>query len=153
MNPQTAEPGWSPVVVAGASLTGVALMRNLARRRLRIHCIDHNAHQLGIRTRYAKVHIGPDPDADPAGWLKFMAELAAHVGERAVLIASSEQYVSAFARHEDTLKRNFILSSSLGVQELLATKQRQYDVAGQHGLPVPRTQFVQNMNEVMEFAS
>jgi predicted ATP-grasp superfamily ATP-dependent carboligase len=152
-NPEKAQPGWPPAVVAGAAITGVVLMRNLSRRGVRVHCIDHNRGQLGVKTRYGPVHICPDPDTQPAEWVRYMTGLAASIGERSVLIASSDQYVSAFARHGETLKHQFILSSSLAVQELLATKQRQYDVAGRHGLPVPRTQFVQKMEDVLEFAS
>jgi len=157
-NPTKALPDWPPVIVAGAYYTGVALMRSLARRGVKVSCIDCNRSQAGFQTTYGPANLCPDPDVQPAEWLEFMISLAPRVtrkgGQKPVLICSSDRFVSAIAQHAGALEAHFTFcSGSIAAQELLATKRRQYDVAGKHGLPVPRTQFVESLDQLMAFAA
>lgn len=153
-NPGRAEPGWPPVVVAGGFQTGVVLMRNLARRGLTVYCIDCNLYQPCFRSVYGKAFGCPNPDESPTGWLAFMRQLAAQIGGKPVLIPSADQFVSAIAEHAGELEKCFVFChAAMAVQALLATKQRQYEMAGEHGLPVPRTRFVTSLDELVEFAS
>jgi predicted ATP-grasp superfamily ATP-dependent carboligase len=141
-------------VVAGAFQTGVVLMRNLARRGLTVYCIDCNLEQPGFRTVYGKAFGCPNPDEAPAEWLGFMTGLARKIGGKPVLIPSADQFVSAIAQHGAELEKSFVFChAAAAVQGLLATKQRQYDLAGEHGLPVPQTRFVSSLEELAEFAS
>ena len=146
--------GWPPVVVAGAYQTGVVLMRNLARRGLSVSCIDCSPDMQGFRTIYGKAHLCPNPDHKPAEWVQFMKSLARTLGGRPVLIPSADQFVSAISEHAAELEDDFVFcSASAGTQALLATKERQYAVAEQYGLPVPRTLFVTSFPELQAFAS
>jgi len=148
-----AESGWPAVIVAGGFQTGVVLMRDLSARGLTVHCIDCNPRQQAFRTVYGKAHLCPNADEQPDEWLRFMLRLAKQVGGKPVLISSSDQYVTAIARHADVLDDHFLFCrTSAAVQGLLATKKRQYSIAGEHGLPVPRTEFVRTEQEVSKFA-
>jgi D-aspartate ligase len=152
--PEKAQPGWPGVVVAGGFQTGVVLMRDLSRRGLQVHCIDSNPAQQAFRTVYGKAHLCPNADEQPEDWLHFMIRLAAEIGGKPVLMSSSDQYVTAFALHADILERHYLFCrASAAVQGLLATKKRQYSIAGEHGLPVPRTEFVKSASEVARFAA
>jgi len=149
-----AGPDWPSVVVAGGFHTAVVLMRNLARRGLHTSCIDSNPRNPAFRTVYGKAHLCPNADQQPAQWLEFMISLAKSFRQRPVLISSSDQYVTAMAQHADALEPHFIFHrSSSAVQGLLATKERQYSVADELGLPVPRTCFVRSLEETMAFAA
>lgn len=153
-NPQKAQPGWPAAVVAGGFQTGVVLMRSLSRRGVRVYCVDPNPKQPAFRTVYGEAHLCPSPDDQPDAWLRFMQDLAAKIGGKAALIPSSDQFVSAIGRHADQLEKNYLFCySSAAVQALLATKERQYEIAEAHGLPVPRTSFVRTAAEVAAFAS
>lgn len=152
-NLSRAQPGWPPAIIAGGFITGVVLMRNLHQRGVDTYCIDWNRRQPAFRTVYGKTFQCPSADDYPADWLRFMVDLAGKIGGRPVLIPSSDQYVTAIAQHAAELEKHFIFChSSAAVQGLLATKKRQYDIAGDHGLPVPRTRFVSSADEVREFA-
>lgn len=152
--PAAAEKGWPAVVVAGGFQTGVVLMRDLSRRGLRVHCVDSNPAQAAFRTVYGKAHLCPSADEDPEEWLRFMIRLSSQVGGKPVLISSSDQYVTAVARHAEALDRYFLFCrGSAAVQGLLATKKRQYSIAGEHGLPVPRTEFVRSAGEAAAFGA
>ena len=143
-----------PLVVAGAFQTGVVLMRNLKRRGVETYCIDCNTDQGGFRTVYGKAFACPNPDTDPEGWARFMVDLAGRIGRRPVLIPSADQFVQAIAAHAAALEPHYtFLPASMAVQALLATKKRQYEIAGSNGLPVPRTAFVQSRAEVAQFAA
>lgn len=153
-NPQRAESGWPPVVVAGGFQTGVVLMRNLSRRGVRAYCVDPNPKQPCFRTIYGESHLCPYPDDEPEAWLRFMIELAAKIGSKAALIASSDQFVTAIGRHGSELEKYYLFChSSSAVQALLATKERQYEIAEAHGLPVPETAFVTSPEAVAAFAA
>jgi predicted ATP-grasp superfamily ATP-dependent carboligase len=142
-----------PVVVAGAFQTGVVLMRNLVRRKVETCCIDCNASKPGFKTVYGKAYLCPNPDTDPAEWERFMIELAKSIGRKPVLIPSSDLFVTAIADHAAALEPHYIVRpASVATQALLATKKRQYEIADVNGLPVPKTEFVQSIEEVRQFA-
>jgi D-aspartate ligase len=142
-----------PVVVAGAFQTGVVLIRDLVRHNIEACCIDCNASKPGFKTVYGKAHLCPNPDTHPTEWERFMIELAKSIGRKPVLIASSDLFVTAIADHAAALEPHYIVrSASVATQALLATKRRQYEIADMNGLPVPKTRFVQSIEEVRQFA-
>jgi predicted ATP-grasp superfamily ATP-dependent carboligase len=143
-----------PVVVAGAYQTGVVLMRNLVRRKVETCCIDSDASQQGFRTVYGKTFLCPNPDTKPREWEQFMIELAKRLGRKPVLIPTADQFVTAIADHSVALEPHFLFNpASVATQALLATKKRQYAIAGVNGMPVPKTKFVESIEEVCQFAS
>ena len=151
-NPRSAQPGWPVAVVAGAYQTGVVLMRDLRRRGVSVSCVDFNLSQPGFRSVYGQAHHCPNPDEHLDQWLDFMIHMAQQSGAQPVLIAATDQFVSAMANCATELAKHFRFACSTGaVQSLLATKRRQYDVAAQHGLAVPRTAFVSSLDEVVAF--
>ena len=153
-NPVRAEPDWPPVVVAGAFQTGVVLMRNLHRRGLRVCAFDCVPSQPGFSSIYGKTYLCPNPDHQPEAWVSFMINLAREVGGKPVLIPSADQFVSAISEHADQLTPHFtFLRAASATQALLATKQRQYEIAASHGLPTARTRFVRSLEELQEFAA
>ncbi|HKD08448.1 MAG TPA: hypothetical protein VKB79_21285 [Bryobacteraceae bacterium] len=142
-NAARVQPGWPPAVVAGAYQTGINLMRDLARRGVRVCCTDWLREQPGFSTVYGPAHLCPNPDDAPAEWLAFMLGLADKLGGKPALIPSADQFVSAIADHADALGERFVFCrGGVAAQRLLATKRRQYAAAEQHGLPVPRTRLI-----------
>jgi D-aspartate ligase len=153
-NPQRARPEWPLAVVAGAYTTGIRLMRTLARRGVKTCCIDSIRDQPGFHTVYGPAYECPNPDTEPSRWVDFMRDLARKLGSKPVLIPSADVYVTAIAAHAGELQEHFTFChSAMAVQGLLATKRKQYDIAGNHGLPVPRTQFVKSLAELNAFAA
>jgi predicted ATP-grasp superfamily ATP-dependent carboligase len=114
---------------------------------------DCNGDYPGFRSRYGPALLSPDPDKDPSGWLQFMRELAARMGGKPVLIASADQFVSAIALHEAQLREHYRLSPGVELQGRLATKETQYALAVDYGMPLPRTQRVSTLQEATAFAS
>ena len=153
-NPIKAQPGWPSAVVLGAYYTGVNLVRYLVRRGVTAYCLDNDRRRQGFRSVYGTTLKCPDPDRQPAEWLAFMLELARKVGGKPVLIPSADAFVSAMARHAEELATAYVFCrDSVALHGILATKRRQYDLAVEHGMPVPRTKFAQSPEEVAAFGS
>lgn len=127
-------------------------MRSLKRRGVEALCFDCNPRNPGFRSVYGPARLCPNPDVDGDAWVGFMLDLARSIGQKPVLIPSSDQFVSAMARHANTLKDAFILSPGLGMQGLLADKQTQYDLAARHGMPMPTTREAASLDEIADFA-
>jgi D-aspartate ligase len=151
-NPARADQSWPPAVVAGAYQTGVLGVRSLRRRGVNAVCFDCNPRNPGFRSVYGPARLCPNPDAEPEPWVRFMLDLAGTFGQRPVLIPSSDQFVSAIARHAGALGEAFVLSPGVEMQGLLAEKQTQYDLAARHGMPMPVTRRAANVGEVVDFA-
>ena len=151
-NPERAEAGWPPAVIAGAFQTGVLAVRGLQRRGVRAVCFDSNPANPGFRSVYGPAHLCPNPDSEPDAWVRFMVDLSHSLGSRPALLASADQFVSAIARHADCLADHFLLSPGLQLQGQLADKHTQYSLAERHHMPMPRTQFVDSCESVAAFA-
>ncbi len=153
-NPQRAERDWPAAVVAGASQTGVVLMRDLARRGVSVCCVGQDPKSNGFRTVYGKGYLCPKPDVEPAAWVAFMSDLAKKVGGRPVLMATADQFVSAIGEHADELGDSFCLSKQgVALQARLGIKDTQYDLVSRYGMPLPRTRTIGCIDEVIEFGS
>ena len=127
-----------PAVVASVFQTGLNLMRDLEQKGIRVIGIDLNPENPGFRSRYAKSYLCPNPDKNPDDWAAFMLALAAAIGEKPVLIAASDIFVSAIGRHVEVLSDHFLFSKAgAKLQAALATKETQYALAREYGLPSP----------------
>jgi D-aspartate ligase len=151
-NPTRARADWPAAVIAGAHQTSVLGMRALAKRGVRTFCFDSDTANAGFRTVWGRAYEAPNPDLDPGGWVRFMARLAGEVGGKPVLIAGADLFVSAIAAHADELGKYFTLSPGVPLQGRLATKQTQYALAAEHGMPMPRTLLAHSLEDVEAFA-
>lgn len=145
-------PEWPPAVIAGAFQTGVLGVRSLKRRGIKAICFDCDPTMPGFRSVYGPARLCPDPDRDPERWVEFMVGLAQALGQKSVLIPSSDRFVTAIADHSDVLQEYFVLSPGIKVQGLLAQKQTQYQLAMEHGMPMPLTRMVSSVEELKQFA-
>ena len=141
-----------PAVVASVFQTGLNLMRDLEQKGVRAVGIDYNPDNPGFRSIYGKSFLCPNPDKEPDKWLAFMLSLSAAMGEKPVLIAAADIFVSAIGRHAQVLKEHFIFSErGCLLQAELSTKERQYALAREYGLPSPRSAYVQSIEELESF--
>jgi D-aspartate ligase len=150
--PKRAAPDWPAAVIAGAYRTGVLGVRALARRGVSATSFDTDGDLPGFHSRYGPAHLCPDPDSEPDAWVAFMIRLAGTMGGKPVLIPSADQFVSAIAQHAEELGKHYRLSAGISIQGLLATKETQYELAEKHGMPLPRTRFVNRLEDITEFA-
>lgn len=142
---------WPSAVIAGAYRTGVLGVRSLVRRNVRSTLFDCDPSMPGFKSVYGPSRLCPDPDVAPDAWVEFMLNLAAEYDQRPVLIASSDQFVTAISKHAEILREHYIFSGGIGIHGTLAEKRSQYELARKHGMPLPRTEFAASLNEVETF--
>lgn len=129
-------------------------MRDLLRRGVRTVGVDCIAEHEGFRSSYGTSHLCPNPDTSPNEWVQFMIGLSRSLGGRPVIIPAADIFVSALGRHVDALREHFIFSlESIAVQAALATKEQQYALAAEHGLPIPRSTYIQSRPELEAFVA
>ena len=149
----TAQADWPPAVIAGAFQTGVLGARSLIRHGVKAVFFDCNSKLCGFRSVYGPARLCPDPDNNPQAWLDFMLQLADELGEKAVLIPSSDRYVSAIGKYRDILEERYSLCPGIGLQSLLAEKQTQYQMAMDNGMPMPETGMINSLEELIKFST
>jgi len=67
-------------------------------------------------------------------------------------MAAADIFVEAIGRHADDLEPDFTFSrASVELQARLSTKERQYALAADVGLPCPRTSYIQSAGELDRF--
>jgi D-aspartate ligase len=143
---------WPPAVVASVFQTGLNLMRDLEQKSIRVIGIDCSPSNQGFRSKYGHSFLCPNPDKEPDNWAAFMVSLSAAMGEKPVLIAASDIFVSAIGRHAQLLGKHFIFSEAgCALQSELATKEKQYALALKYGLPSPQAAYVQSVEELDQF--
>ncbi len=129
-------------------------MRDLLRRGVRTVGIDYDPEHQGFQSVYGESLLCPNPDSDPDAWVAFMIDLARRLGARPVIIPAADIFVSALGKHTDALREHYIFSlDSIAVQAALATKEQQYALAAKHGLPIPRTDYIQSRTDMERFVS
>jgi D-aspartate ligase len=144
--------GRPPAVVASVFQTGLNLMRDLERKGIQVIGVDCNPENPGFRSRYGRSFVCPNPDNAPDEWVSFMISLSAAIGEKPVLIAASDLFVSAIGRHAQILGEHYIFSEEGCVlQAKLATKEKQYALAREYGLPSPRSAYIRSEKELEVF--
>jgi predicted ATP-grasp superfamily ATP-dependent carboligase len=129
-------------------------MRDLLRHGVRVVGIDCDGSHEGFRSSYGKSYLCPNPDTNPDEWIAFMTDLSKRLGGKPVIIAAADIFVSAMGRHADALREHYLFSlESIAVQAALATKEQQYALAAKHGLPIPRTVYIQSRADLERFAA
>jgi predicted ATP-grasp superfamily ATP-dependent carboligase len=81
-----------------------------------------------------------------------MARLGTAIGEKPVLIAASDLFVSAIGRFAAELQPYYRFSESgARLQATLATKEKQYALASKYDLPCPRSAYIQSVADLEQF--
>lgn len=142
------------MVVCSVYQTGLNLMRDLERRGVRAIGVDCFPGNPGFRSRYGTSYACPNPDEEPAAWAAFMRDLARGLKARPVIIPAADIFVTALGRHADALRLDFNFSlASVEVQARLVTKQQQYELAAQAGLPGPRFAYIESAEALQQFCA
>lgn len=133
----------APAYVLDLSPTGLAAVRVLAREGIAVRGFDANPEREGLRSRYGRPALCPDPVSDPEGLLAYLSTLAASERERPFLLPGNDKFALFVSAHRDRLARYFsFVLPPVEVFESLCRKERTYELAARLGIPVPYTRVV-----------
>lgn len=141
-----------PAVITGAYQTGVLGVRTLARHGVRAVCVDCDSTMPGFRSKYGPARLCPNPDREPERWVAYMCSLADEMGQRPALIHSADRFVTAAGAYASALRQHYFMPDAMEIQQLLANKPSQYDLAARYGMRLPRSRTVTSVEEVEQFS-
>src|SRR5213592_3010591 len=128
------------VVVEVAWVNGLAAIRSLGRRGLRVLAVDHRPYALGLRSRYAEARIAPDPLDDEEGFIAALRAIAEETDDVLPVFPTHDEHLNAIARHADVLGERYRFPfPGWDVLEKIQSKRHQLETAESVGVPIPRT--------------
>ncbi len=144
----------TPVVVLNCKLGALSIMRSLGVNGIRMIGVDENPQAPGLLSRYCSQSFlhSLDPSRQE-NLLQFLIELAGKLGQRAVLIPTSDDTSVFTARFRDELARHYAFQdNSLWLVENLASKEGMFKLARKNDFPTPFTVFPKNLQEVEQYS-
>jgi predicted ATP-grasp superfamily ATP-dependent carboligase len=128
------------VVVDVRWVNGLAAIRSLGRLGVPVVALAHRAGALGFRSRYARGLVCPDPFADEAGYVAFLAELGESFEAPAPVFPTHDEFLNAIARNADALGGRYLHPfPDWELLEKIQDKAWQLEQAERLGIPAPRT--------------
>jgi predicted ATP-grasp superfamily ATP-dependent carboligase len=138
------------VVVEVAWVNGLAAIRSLGRRGLRVLALDHRPHALGFRSRYAEARLAPDPLDDEDGFIAALRSAAEETADVLPVFPTHDEHVNAIARHADALADRYRFPfPNWEVLARIQSKRHQLETAESLGVPVPRTHYPDSAEEAL----
>jgi D-aspartate ligase len=126
-----AEVGW---------VNGLAAIRSLGRKGLRVVALDHRPYALGLRSRYAETRLAPEPFDDEDGFVAALQAVAEETDDVLPIFPTHDEHLNAIARRAAELPASYRFPfPGWDVLEKIQSKRHQLDTAESIGFPVPRT--------------
>lgn len=140
-----------PVVVLDLSVTGIGIVRSLAKKGIKVYAFDTEGKYKIGKTRYATCGICPDPVSGEEELLRFLTEVSQNLGQKAVLLAGSDDYVYFISKHRNelSLHYHFLLPDHFLVETVL-DKRLTYQLAVMNDNQSPKTFFIYNEQQLEE---
>ncbi|EIT86219.1 hypothetical protein A374_06456 [Fictibacillus macauensis ZFHKF-1] len=127
-------------VVLDLSANGIGIIRSLARKGITVYAFDtEKPYKIG-RSRLATCGICPSPLTEEQALLDFLITLAKSKEHKPVLYTGADDYVTFMAKFRQELLHYylFILPSDELIETLI-DKEKTYQLALRHQIPVPKT--------------
>lgn len=138
------------MVVEVGWVNGLAAIRSLGRRGLRVLAVDHRPSALGFRSRYAEQCLAPDPHEDEDGFVTALRGVAEETDDVLPVFPTHDEHLNAISRHTDVLGDRFRFPfPGWDVLERIQSKRNQLETAASLGLPVPRTFYPASAEEAL----
>lgn len=140
------------VVVDTAWVNGLAAVRALGRAGIPVVAVDWADGGLGGRSRYAHPLPSPRPD-DEAGFLGLLSALGDALGGGVPIFPTHDPALNALARNAAELGDRFLYPfPGWGLLERIQEKRFQLEQAEAVGVPIPRTEHPESVEEALRAA-
>lgn len=136
-------------VADGGERTSLAIARSLGRKGIEIHCGERYRLSATSLSRYCtKSFVYPDPQADCQGFMRWLVELLKNGGYDAVY-SSREVTTIPISYYKKTLEKYVkVPYPDYGRLVMTHDKARTLRRALECGVSVPRTHFLENMDDL-----
>lgn len=144
----------TPVVVLSCFRHGgLAIVRSLGRLGASVYAVHRDRVSPAFFSRYCHERIIWDIDtAAPEASVRFLNELSARIGRRAILIATSDLGALFVADNADRLAEWFDFpAQDSAMMHALCSKREMYHLAKKWNVPTPETAFPQSRTDIETF--
>jgi predicted ATP-grasp superfamily ATP-dependent carboligase len=141
------------VVLVSSQHGGVGLIRSLGREGVRVYGVHQSYWEPAARSRYLQGTFCWDfLAASKEASLSFLVDVARRVGQRPILIATSDITALFVAENVTALGKEYLSASpSAEVVRIFFSKKQTADLCQKMGIPCPRTAQPQSRQDVLEF--
>jgi predicted ATP-grasp superfamily ATP-dependent carboligase len=125
-------------IVLNMSNTGLGVARSLGRQNIPVVGLDHNKSAAGFSSKFCREKIiVADPDLDPANCLDQLEKFSKNNPEKAVLLPTSDRYVSFISAYRNKLSKNFLFNiPDPDLLNSIVDKRKQYELAERFNIPL-----------------
>src|SRR5690242_10369247 len=137
------------VVVEVAWVNGLAAIRSLGRKGLRVLAVDNRPFALGFRSRYAEARIAPDPLDDEEGFIGALQAIADESDDEVLpVFPTHDEHLNSISRHADVLGERYRFPfPGWNVLGGIQSERHQLETADSIGFPIPRTLYPSSAGE------
>ena len=142
--------GWAAgALVVGGDYQGLGIVRSLGRRGVPV-CVVDDERSIARFSRFATHAVRVDNLRDQRWTVDAVLQVADRLGlEGWVLYPTREETVAAFSRHRPRLLTRFrVPTPGWASVQWAWDKRKTYTLAGQLGIPVPRTWYPQRLEDL-----
>lgn len=143
----------TPVVVVNGQLAGLAIMRSLGALGVPLYGVDGDPNAPALRSKYCREKfVLPFHEDRPGPYLEGLLEVGRRLGQRSILVPTSDETTQFVADHAEALRPHFVFQdNSPELVRQLASKREMFGLAMQHGIPTPHTVFPQSLQDVLDY--
>jgi len=144
---------WStPVLILNCKIGGLAIMRTLGALGTPIYGVESNPHSPELRSKYLKKYfIKQMIPENPKIYLDYILALFNTIGEKAVLIPTSDELSLFVAEHRDALKPYYFFPENTAeLLDQLSDKQKMFSLAIKQSIPTPNIISPKNIDDVKD---
>jgi len=137
--------------VLNMGANGIGVVRSLGRLRIPVVGVDSTRDAPGLRSRYCKPIVAPDPTKHPEQVLQLLLREGKRGSAKGILYPTSDDFVLFVSRFRKELASNFEYAvSSPTTVERIVNKQEQYELAEQNGIICPRTYYPNSLQDLQK---
>jgi D-aspartate ligase len=146
---QTSTPA---VILGGLGHNSLCIARSLGRLGVPVYSVDSASGAFASFSRYCKAKFCWDESLPAAASVQFLLALGRRIGQRSILIATTDEAAAFIAENAQTLRQWFIFPSiDSRLVHSLSSKKEMYHLATKLGIVTPKAIFPRSRREVLAF--
>ena len=139
-------------VITGGDFQALGVLRTLARRDIPVILLDSD-HCITRYSRFKKRFFKSPPPSETGSYVSFLVDLAKREKIHGwVIFPNSDEAVYALSKNKDILEEFYKIPTPLWETiRNVYIKKNTYQLAEKNGIPVPKTYYPENLEELIEW--
>ena len=138
-------------VVTGGDFQGLGVLRTLAKKDIPILLLD-SQYCIGKYSRFEKKFLKSPHPSETESYLNFLIDLVKKENIHGwVIFPNSDEAVFVLSKYKSLLEKFYrIPTPSWNVIKNVYIKERTYRISEKHNIPIPKTYYPKNLEELVE---